>query len=103
MSGSFRGIVSSFINLWNNLQASALHILLDCMKPILNNCIPTGILGQDPENRVISVVYFAIIPADAIINNEIQPLIKWFPVKELPDTGRKPFRYSRLCVKAAQV
>jgi len=41
--------------------------------------------GQDPEKRVISVVYFAIIPAGTIINTKIQPTIKWFPVKELPE------------------
>jgi 8-oxo-dGTP diphosphatase len=40
--------------------------------------------GQDPQERVISVVYFAIIPADAIINNEIQPRTKWYPVQALP-------------------
>jgi 8-oxo-dGTP diphosphatase len=44
--------------------------------------------GQDPEKRVISVVYFAIIPADAILNRKIQPLTKWFPVKELPELAK---------------
>lgn len=44
--------------------------------------------GQDPEKRVISVVYFAIIPADTLINTKIQPLTKWFPVKELPELAK---------------
>jgi 8-oxo-dGTP diphosphatase len=47
-----------------------------------------GDLGDDPEKRVISVVYFAIIPSDALINSKIQPLIEWFPVKELPDLAK---------------
>jgi 8-oxo-dGTP diphosphatase len=44
--------------------------------------------GQDPEKRVISVVYFAIIPAGTIVNIKIEPLTKWFPVKELPELAK---------------
>jgi 8-oxo-dGTP diphosphatase len=45
--------------------------------------------GQDPENRWVSVVYFAIIPSDALIDIHIQSAIKWFPVKEIPELPDK--------------
>ena len=40
--------------------------------------------GLDLEKRVISIVYFAIIPSDALVYPN-QPLIKWFPIKDFPE------------------
>jgi 8-oxo-dGTP diphosphatase len=44
-------------------------------------------LDRDPFNRVISVAYFALIPAENVILKTTSKYsdIKWWPMKELPN------------------
>jgi 8-oxo-dGTP diphosphatase len=74
--------------IYQSLEQSASQCLAQFIglhKAYLEQLYTYGEPSQDPQERVISVVYFAIIPADAIINTEIQFQTKWFPVQALPE------------------
>jgi 8-oxo-dGTP diphosphatase len=43
-----------------------------------------GEIGRDPRGRVVTVAYFALLPADAPLRSEGGNQARWFPVDRLP-------------------
>lgn len=44
-----------------------------------------GEIGRDPRGRVVTVAYFALLPADAPLCAESSNQARWFPVERLPE------------------
>ncbi len=44
-----------------------------------------GEIGRDPRGRVVTVAYFALLPADAPLCAESSSQARWFPVERLPE------------------
>jgi 8-oxo-dGTP diphosphatase len=92
-----------FVRMDESLENAALRELEEetgLKQAFLEQLYTYGDPERDPRDRIVTVAYFALIPADAPIRSEggsDARLARWFPVDELPNLA---FDHSQIIVYA---